>query len=75
MTLQEYIQELNLLVELYPQALNLPVVTYDQTYDTVRYMKPGVATVGLVEMQQFTALEYFEQYGIGADHANAVCIN
>jgi hypothetical protein len=75
MTLQEYINELNELVKTNPKALDLEVVYYDQTYDTCNRVQPGVVSIGLVEMQQFTALEYFKEYGIDPNHANCVCIN
>lgn len=75
MTLQEYYNKLTHFIDNHPEALDLEVVYYDQTHDTCNRVQPGVVSIGLVEMQQFTALEYFKEYGIDPNHANCVCIN
>lgn len=77
MKLREFIENLNELVKQYPESLDMEVVTSKDDegngYNGVCF-SPSVGYYDEDE-RDFTSLEMFEDYGIGDDELNAICVN
>lgn len=76
MTLREYIDNLNELLEEYPDAANYTVITAKDAegngYDRVYY----TPTLGKLDDDgDFIHLSSFEDYDLEKDDADSVCVN
>ena len=77
LTFKEYVNLLNYLLKEFPNTADFKVVYSkdDEGNEFFPISNDFNPTIGFFETPDFTDIEMFDEYGIGDDDANAICIN